>query len=75
MKFQKLSLISYISIFIFFIPHNIAAKPNAEKTLEFIDKIYDKNIKTAILFQANDIKATPLNSPAIPIFQKIPLVL
>lgn len=75
MKFLKLSLISYISLFIFFFTLHASAQSNAEKALEFVDKIYEKNIKTAILFQANDIKATPLNSPTIPITQQIPLVL
>lgn len=46
-----------------------------EKKLEYVDKIYEENIKTAILFHGDDIKATPLNPAAIPIIQRMPLML
>jgi hypothetical protein len=74
MNFVKLYFISYIIIFIFPFHHTSSASKN-KKELEFIDKIYEDQIKTAILFHADDIKATPLYPAAIPIFQRIPLVL
>jgi hypothetical protein len=68
-------LISYITINIFSFHHAISASNSIKKNLEFIDKIYEDQIKTAILFHADDIKATPLFPAALPIFQRIPLVL
>ncbi|MCK5210594.1 MAG: DUF5103 domain-containing protein [Cyclobacteriaceae bacterium] len=75
MNFHKLLLISYITIIIFSVNHAASAPDGLKKNLEFIDKIYEDQIKTAILFHADDIKATPLFPAAIPIFQRIPLVL
>jgi len=75
MNFRKMSLISYMSLVIFSF-HQIAyATISDDKKLEYKDKIYEDHVKTAILFYADDIKATPLYPAAIPIFQKIPLVL
>lgn len=75
MNFYKLLLISYLSLFIIFINQAFSYANKGEKSIEFIDKIYEDNIKTAILYLADDIKATPLNPAAIPLFQRIPLVL
>lgn len=75
MTFYTLSLISYLILFIFPIHHTTLAFDNRKKELEFVDKIYEQQIKTAILYHADDIKATPLHPAAIPIFQQIPLVL
>ncbi len=70
-----MSLISYLMYLIFSLSCIVNTIPANNKTLEYVDKIYEDNIKTAILFHADDIKATPLYPAAIPIFQKIPLVL
>ena len=75
MNFRKLSLISYITILIFLVQHATSATKDINKKLEYIDKIYEDQIKTAILFHADNIKATPLYPAAIPLFQRIPLVL
>lgn len=75
MNFHIMSLISYMSLPIFFAHQFAFATGINEKKLEYIDKIYEDNIKTAILFYADDIKATPLYPAALPIFQRIPLVL
>ena len=75
MKFHKMSLISYMSLLIFSLSTFASASIGGEKKLEFIDKIYEDRVKTAILFHADDIKATPLYPAAIPILQRIPLVL
>ena len=75
MNYRKLLLISYIAILIFSIHQASFASTDANKKLEYIDKIYEDHIKTAILFHADDIKATPLYPAAIPLFQRIPLVL
>ena len=75
MNFHKLLFISYLSLFIFFISQSFCLAGNGEKKIEFIDKIYEDNIKTAILFLADDVKATSLNPAAIPLLQRIPLVL
>lgn len=75
MNFYKLLLISYIILLLIPIHHTTPASDNKKKELEFIDKIYEQHIKTAILYHADDIKATPLYPAAIPIFQQIPLVL
>lgn len=75
MNFHKLYLISYLLLFIFSVRHTASATNDSNKTLEYFDKIYENNIKTAILFHADDIKATPLYPSSISIFQRIPLVL
>lgn len=75
MNFYTLSLFSYIILFIIPIHHTTPASDNGKKELEFIDKIYEQHIKTAILYHADDIKATPLYPAVIPLFQQIPLVL
>lgn len=46
-----------------------------DKTLYYIDKVYEENIKTPIIFRADDPNATPLYPAAIPLYQPIPLVL
>lgn len=75
MKFHKLLFISYTSLFIFLSYYMTFGSDTKEKKLEYIDKIYEDQIKTALLFHADDIKATPLYPAAIPIVQRIPLVL
>lgn len=75
MRFYKLSIISYIIIFIFLFHHTTLASNKNKKELEFVDKIYEEQIKTAILYHADDIKATPLYPAVVPIFQQIPLIL
>lgn len=75
MNFYTLTYISYIFLFIFPIDHTNLASNSIKKELEFIDKIYEEQIKTAILYHADDIKATPLYPATIPLFQQIPLVL
>ena len=75
MKFRKMSIISYVSILIFLLYPQIGDCLTGEKILEYKDKIYEKNIKTAILYRGDDIKATPLNPAAIPILQRVPLML
>lgn len=74
MNFNKLSFISYfITIIISLVGLN---QVNGQsKSLVYIDKVYEENIKTPILFRADDVKATPLNPAAISIMQPIPLVL
>jgi len=54
--------------------HSNAAKPEA-KVLEYIDKIYEKNIKTAILFDGSMPIGNSPSSAAIPIIQQRPLIL
>ena len=74
MNFNKLLFKSYvIIILICLVGHAYATNP--QKSIEFIDKVYEENIKTPILFRADDPKATPLNPAAIPLTQPIPLVL
>jgi len=73
MNFHKLLFISYLTSLIFILTSTSSDAFVEKKKLEFIDKIYEDNIKTAILFHADDIKATPLQPAAIPIFQRIPL--
>lgn len=75
MNFHKLSFISYLIIFNISIIQTSTAENIESKELEFIDKIYEKQIRTAILYHADDLKATPLYPAAIPIFQRTPLVL
>lgn len=75
MKFRKLSIISYLYILIFFLLTVANVSADAKKKLEYIDKIYEKNIKTALLFHGDNIKATPLSPAAIPIIQRVPLML
>jgi len=75
MNFHKLSLISYITVLIFFLSYVTRASDSNKKDLEYVDKIYDEKIKTAILFHADDIKATPLYPAAIHIAQRVPLLL
>ncbi len=78
MKFIKLPFISYISFLIFSSNIHVSASEindSGNKKLEFINKIYEKNIKTAILYQAGDAEATSLFPAAIPLAQQIPLVL
>ncbi len=75
MNFYKLLLISYSFIHIISICHfSVAAQRNA-KTLKYIDKIYDENIKTAMLFRGDEISTNPLYPATIPFFQVIPLIL
>ena len=75
MNFHKLLLISNITLLIFSVGNDVYAGNDRKKTLEYFDKTYENQIKTAILFNADDIKATPLYPAAISIFQRIPLVL
>ncbi|MCG8311431.1 MAG: DUF5103 domain-containing protein [Cytophagales bacterium] len=75
MKFSKLYIISYIITGIFLQLPSSDAYCSSGKKLEYVDKIYEKNIKTAILFHADDIKATPLHPASIHISQRIPLML
>ena len=75
MNFHKLLLISNITLLIFSVGNDVYACNDRKKTLEYFDKTYENQIKTAILFNADDIKATPLYPAAISIFQRIPLVL
>lgn len=75
MNYRILSLISYITFLIFSVQQATSATNDGNKKLEYIDKIYEDQIKTAILFSADDVKATPLYPAAIPLFQRIPLVL
>jgi hypothetical protein len=74
MKFHKLSFISYLLLVLILQRYQTSAHSEV-KTLEYVDKVYEENIKTPILFRADDPNATPLNPAAIPIFQAIPLVL
>lgn len=75
MNFSKLAIFSYtIFALILTCPSHLFAAAG-DKAIEFIDKIYEDRIKTAILFQADNIKATPLEPAAIPIIQRVPLVL
>ena len=55
--------------------HNTAAGSPQAKVLEYIDKIYEKNIKTAMLFDGNQPLGNSPGSAAIPITQQIPLIL
>jgi hypothetical protein len=75
MNFLKLLINSYLTALIFILTLASVFASAASKKLEFADKVYEKNIKTVILFQADDKKATPLQPAAIPIFQQIPLML
>lgn len=75
MNFYKLLLISNSFILIFAIFHVSSAAERNTKNLKNIDKIYDDNIKTAILFRGDEIYTNPLYPATIPIFQKIPLIL
>jgi len=75
MNFHKLSFISYLRLLIILIICHTEAYSSENKKVEYINKIYVDNIKTAILFQADDIKGTPLNPAAIPIIQRVPLIL
>jgi len=74
MNFSKLSFISYAIIILISIVSHVQVNGQT-KTLEYIDKIYEENIKTPILFRADNVKASPLNPAAISIIQPIPLVL
>ena len=75
LKFSKILLFSY-TLLVIFPGERVATAENKKiKKLEYRDKIYEDQIKTAILFHADDIKATPLIPAAIPIYQRIPLVL
>jgi hypothetical protein len=72
MKFRKLLFKSY-GIFLI-ICFSLYSHANGDtKKLEYIDKVYEANIKTPILYLADDAKFTPLQPAAIPIFQQIPL--
>jgi hypothetical protein len=74
MNFIKLLFKSYVLLII--ICNVCPTYGNAtNKKLEFIDKVYEENIKTPILFRADDLKATPLNPAAISLMQRVPLVL
>lgn len=75
MNFQKLNLYSYLTLLIFLVSYSILHARDGNKQLQFIDKTYEEQIKTAILFHGDDIKATPLNPAAIPLIQRVPLVL
>ena len=74
-KFCKIVLFSYTLLVIFSGECEATVENKKIKKLEYRDKIYEDQIKTAILFRADDIKATPLIPAAIPIYQRIPLVL
>ncbi len=74
MNFSKLLYKSY-ALFILICLFSPSYASKTDKKLEFINKVYEENIKTPILFQADDVKATPLNPAAIPLMQPIPLVL
>ena len=74
-KFCKIVLFSYTLLVIFSGVCEATVENKKIKKLEYRDKIYEDQIKTAILFRADDIKATPLIPAAIPIYQRIPLVL
>ena len=75
MNFRKLLFNSYLIAAIFILANTTTFALAEKKVLEFVDKIYEDNIKTAILFHADDLKATPLQPAAIPIFQRVPLML
>lgn len=74
MKFQKMNFKSYLLIPIFLLQPVLFAT-GANKKIEYIDKVYEENIKTPILYKANDPEATSLNPAAISLIQQIPLVL
>lgn len=74
MKFRKLLFKSYILLALI-LPCIKTPGYGADKKLEYVDKVYEENIKTPILFKADDPNATPLYPAAIPFFQPIPLVL
>ena len=75
MKFRKSLFISYLSIYIIAIMSYTGAFGTGDKKLEYVDKIYEEHIKTAIIFHGDDMKATPLYPASIHITQKIPLIL
>lgn len=75
MNFHKLTLFSYIFIAIVSICHSTVAKNTSSKKLEYIDKIYEDHIKSAYLFQGDEIQSSPLYPAAIPIAQAVPLIL
>ncbi len=78
MKFHKLPFISYIVLLIFscnILAFGTDVHDTDSKKLEFINKIYEKNIKTAILYNAGDVDASPLFPAAISLPQRIPLIL
>lgn len=71
-------VISYIVLLIFSCNIHAFATSNDSskgKKLEFIDKVYEKNIKTAILFQGVDVSGSALQPATIPITQQVPLIL
>lgn len=74
MKFSKLFFKSYAFFLIIYF-HQTAQANSSAKKLEFIDKVYEANIKTPILYNADDLKAAPLYPAAIAIHQQIPLKL
>lgn len=74
MNFRKLLNKSYPLFLIIYLFH-LAETTAAQKKMEFIDKVYEENIKTPILFMADDPTAASLYPPSIPIHQEIPLVL
>jgi hypothetical protein len=75
MNFRKLILFSYTFWCIISISPGIWAKSTISKKLEYADKIYEDHIKTAYLFQADEIQASPLYPVAIPLAQVVPLIL
>jgi hypothetical protein len=78
MNFRNLFFKSYF-IQLIFIPLAVISfssrSSSSDKNLVYADKIYEENIKTAILYLADNIKATPLEPAAISILQPIPLML
>jgi hypothetical protein len=72
MKFRKLLFKSY-GIFLIICFSSFSPSNGGNKKLEYIDRVYEANIKTPILYHADDAKFTPLQPAAIPIFQQIPL--
>ena len=75
MKFHKLFIISYFSTWIVILMSFVSTFGEGKKKLVFIDKVYEENIKTAIIFHADDVKATPLYPASIHISQSVPLML
>jgi len=74
MKFHKLLVKSYGTIGII-LALGLLHVSGQNKTLEFKDKVYEENIKTAILFRSDDPMAAPVKPAAISILQPVALVL
>ncbi len=75
MKFHNIKIIPFLVIFA--LPNYLiyAASASDSKHLEYRNRVYKENIKTVILFPADDIKASSVYPAAIPLNQSIPLVL